>query len=104
MNISRSIAIALVGLAIGFSATSANAGFFTDAGKKVILKATGMEGFAASAAAGAVANQQRQRREAAQADKSMYGWLKDKDYVACLQKHTNTQCNMKFYGVPSIQR
>jgi len=108
MTLTRTIAIALVGLSIGLSATSANAGIFTDAvkgaTKKVILKATGMEGFAAAAAAGAVANKQRQAREAAEADKSQYGWLGNKEYVQCLQTDTSRNCNLKIFGVEKITK
>ena len=41
MNISRTIAIALIGLSIGLSATSANAGFLGDVVGKVANKVTG---------------------------------------------------------------
>jgi hypothetical protein len=90
------------------SLAPANAGIFTDAvkgaTKKVILKATGTESLAASIQAGAIANQQRQRREAAEADKSQFGWLANKDYVKCLQTNTSRACNLKFFGVEKINK
>jgi hypothetical protein len=109
MNISRTIAIALVGLSIGLTTTSANAGIFTDtvkgATKKVILKATGMEGFAAAAAAGAIGNKQRIAREAAEKDKSQFGWLGNKEYVACLQSGASSRtCNLRIFGVEKITK
>ena len=108
MTLSRTIAIALVGLSIGLSATSANAGIFTDAvkgvTKKVILKATGTESLAASIQAGAIGNKQRQAREAAEADKSQFGWLGNKEYVACLKVKTSRECNLQTFGVEKITK
>ena len=109
MTIARTIAIALVGLSIGFSTTSsAHAGRFTDAvkgaTKQVIIKAAGLESLQASIQAGAIANKQRQAREAAEQDKSQFGWLGNKEYVACLKVDTARNCNLKTFGVEKITR
>jgi hypothetical protein len=90
MNISRTIAIALVGLSIGLSATSANAGFFTDAVKSAIKDR-------AQARSQPMQGQQAQQAQS----KSPYSWM-DKinpKYTQCfnnvwgqtLPQHKTTQ-------------
>ena len=78
-TLSRTIAIALVGLSLGLSATSANAGILGDvvhgAGNvaaRGVGKALGLDGIVQASAA---ARKQNEARAAAENDKSQFGYL-----------------------------
>ena len=108
MNISRTIAIALVGLSIGFGATSANAGFLGDVVHGVgsvaargAGKALGLDGIVQASAA---ARKQNEARAAIENDKSQYAYMGNKEYMACLQQDTSRNCNLKIFGVEKITR
>lgn len=105
MNISRTIAIALVGLSLSLSATSANAGFLGDVVHDVVRgtsRASGLNNGMFEAAANA--RKQNQARIEAENDKSQFGWLGNKEYVACLKVDTARNCNLKTFGVEKITR
>ena len=108
MNISRTFAIALVGLSLGLFATSANAGILRDSVKGVgkvaafgVGKALGLDGIVQASAA---ARKQNEARTAMENDKSQFAWLGNKEYVACLQKDTARNCNLKIFGVEKITK
>ncbi|MCK1386335.1 hypothetical protein [Bradyrhizobium sp. 21] len=71
MNISRTIAITLVGLSIGFGATSANAGFLSDVVRRV-----------AEVKQGTAPQQYAQVGTA-----SPYSWMSNKGYMDCLHTY-----------------
>lgn len=101
------IAIAVV-MGASSVAAPAKAGILGDiisAPVKVVSKVTGLDKAAgAAAAAGAAGKLQREqaaRRQRVQG--SQWAWLGEKEYVKCLKTHTNTQCNMSYFGVPSLK-
>jgi hypothetical protein len=89
-SFSRTIAIALVGLTIGLSATSAHAGILGDVAGKVAGKVLGLDAIAAGAAAGrAQREQQRQQQQQQQqaqapARTGQFDYLSNKPYMDCL--------------------
>lgn len=85
-------------------AAPAQAGFLGDivsAPGKVIGKVTGASAAGAAAAAGKLQREQAARRDRVRG--SQYAWLGEKEYVACLKKHTSRECNISYFGVPVVK-
>lgn len=97
------IAIAVV-IGAGSVAPPAHASIFGDilsAPVKVITKGTGV-----GAAGAAAAIRKQQQEQAARRDRvrgSQFGWLGEKDYVACLKVRSNRECNISYFGVPVVK-
>ena len=105
MKLSHITAFAIAAV-ISASAVSApaHAGILDDivgAPGKVIGKATGASAAGAAAAAGKLQREQAARRERVRGSQS--AWMGEKEYVACLKKHTSRECNISYFGVPVVK-